>query len=369
MLRSENPFELPKLPPRLNIQEHPRFMEIMKLHNNAQKNVSELNGALREIKNPNIFLSLFYLQESISSSAVENIHTTIESALEDEFMPETERQGANKEIFKYREALLTGKGQMEKYGLSSRTIKKIHKALNVDRGVPGEFRRIQNKLADQTSEGNMETVYTPPPVSLVNELISNWENFVHNNKDFFPLVKTAIAHYQFEAIHPFNDGNGRTGRILLVLQMLMEELLDSPLLFISGYLNKYSKSYKKLLLNITKNGEWWEFVEFMLEGYSKQALMTNNSLQKLKTAKRELKSFLYNQDNLGISKSYIESVINHIFAHPATHPKHMESETQIHWQSCSKYLKSLFEKGILKCKKRGRHKIYTNLKVLESLTP
>ena len=257
---------------------------------------------------------------------------------------------------------------MEQFGFSSRTIKEIHKALRGPRGVPGEFRRVQNNLANKISgKSEPEVIYTPPRVPLLNGLIGNWENFVHNDSNFFPLVKTAIAHYQFEAIHPFEDGNGRTGRILMVLQMMWEKLLDFPVLFISGYLDKYSEDYKKLLLNISKKGQWWEFVEFMLEGYSVQALATQKSLTKLKVAKKELKHALYNEDNLGISRSNIENVINHIFCHPITHPKHMGLNTPIHWQTCSKYLAALSNAGLLKYEKSGRYNFYTNLKALESL--
>ena len=369
MFHSDIPFDLPVLPPPLNLQQHPNFMEIVELHNNALKNITELNGALRETKNPNILLNPFYLQESISSSAIENIHTTIESALEDEIMTSREGNEVNKEVFRYRDALVAGRDKMRKFGLSSRTIKEIHKALNVDRGVPGEFRKNQNKLANRTPGGNRKIIYTPPSVPLLEPLIGNWENFVHDDKSFFSLIKTAIAHYQFEAIHPFEDGNGRTGRILLVLQMVMEEFLDFPLLFISSYLNRHSDHYKELLLNISQNNQWWEFISFMLKGYSEQALMTKNSLQRLKAVKKELKRSLYNENNLGIAKSNIESVVNHIFSYPVTHPTHMESDTQIHWQTCSKYLNAMFKAGILKCEKSGRYKIYTHFKILELLNP
>lgn len=369
MFRPNIPFEVPKLPPPLNIQECPDFTKIMDLHNNAQINISELNGALKEIKNPAILLNPFYLYESIHSSAVENIHTTIESALEDNIVPPKERKEVNKEVSRYRQALITGENNMKKFGLSSRTIKEIHKELKVSRGIPGKFRNNQNKLANQTPGGNREIVYTPPPIPLLNELIGNWENFVHNDKSFFPLIKTAIAHYQFEAIHPFEDGNGRTGRILLVLQMVTEKLLDLPLLFISSYLNQHSKHYKELLLNISKNAQWWEFISFMLKGYSEQALATKDYLQKIKAAKRELKYFLYKKDNLGIAKSNIESVVNHIFSYPITHPAHMKSDTKIHWQTCSKYLNAMLKAGILKCEKSGRYKFYTHSKALRSFTP
>ena len=234
-------FDLPRLPPtNLSIGQHPDFEQLMKLYNSALQNISELNGALQEVENPELLLHTFYLHESIKSSAIENIHTTIESVLEDESNMEREKgkvRKVNKEVIRYRAAITEGQKQMKKYGLSSRTIKSIHKTLGITKGNPGEFRKTQNNLSSESSDGTI-IIYTPPIASHVNDLIGNWEHYVNENEDSFPLIKTAICHYQFEAIHPFLDGNGRTGRILLVLQLIREGMLDFPVLFISSYLNK-----------------------------------------------------------------------------------------------------------------------------------
>jgi len=367
MFNPNNPFELPNLPPKLDLQNHPDFMRIMNIHNNAQKNISELNGSLREIENPELLLSSFYLHESIDSSAVENIHTTIESALEDETKPEQERSDANKEVINYRKAIKAGHDYLNQYGLSSRTIKNIHRALEVKKGIPGEYRTIQNNLANKRIDGSKIVIYTPPKVSNLNALLSNWETFADKDKSIFPLIKAAICHYQFEAIHPFEDGNGRTGRILMVLQLMMEEMLDYPVLFISSYLSENEDKYKELLLNVTNNGEWWEFIEFMLIGFSNQALNTRISLLKLKNARKELITDLYKNENVKIRKTSIKDVVNHIFYYPTTHPKFMGEATKIHWQTCSKYLGELAKMGILKEAKIGRYKFYRNLKALSSL--
>ena len=366
MFHPEHPFDLEELPPNLEIQKHPKFIEFMELYHNAQKNISELNGALREIENPGLLLSSLYLLESQHSSAVENIYTTIESVLEDETKPEQERKVNNKEVIKYKEAIITGYKSMQEFGLSSRTIKAIHKKLKLSKGIPGEFRQRQNHLAHKTINDTV-IIYTPPKITYLNTLLSNWENFVHKKDQvFFPLIRIALCHYQFEAIHPFEDGNGRTGRILMVLQLVLEKMLDFPTLFISGYLSQYDQQYKELLLNVTKKGEWWEFIQFMLKGFAVQALETKKFLSRLRNNRKELKDFLYNKDDLGIAKNNVTKVVDHIFYHPITHPKYMANSTKIHSQTCSRYLKAMSKAGLLKVHKSGKYKFYYNLQAFDS---
>ncbi len=362
MFNSENPFNLAKLPPSISIQDRENFNEFIGIYHTALKNIAELNGMLREIDNPDILFSPLYLYESIGSSAVENIYTTVESVLEEETRPERERtQENNKEVCRYREALLEGFECMRKFSLSSRTIKAIHKKLGVPKGVSGEFRKVQNQIAHRDSEGQHTVIYTPPSISSLDELLSNWAKFVHkDDKSFFLLIKVAICHYQFEAIHPFEDGNGRTGRILLVLQLVLEKILDIPVLFISSYLNRYNNKYKELLLNISKKGEWWEFIQFMLEGFSLQALETKNFLTHIRKERKKMRNYLYNQNQMNISRGNVSSIVDHVFAHPITHPTFMAKSTQLHWQTCSRYLKFMVKAGFLRVKEAGKYKYYHN---------
>ncbi len=365
MFDSKHPYSLPPLPPLLKLADVPELF--LRLHNEALQQISRLNGALGEIKAPELFLSTFYLQESINSNAVENIQTTIESALEDETRPEAERRPENKEVINYRTALLAGIESLAQFGLSTRTIKSVHQELKIKKGVPGEFRRLQNSIANVQSDGTREILYTPPPALEVNNLIANWEKFVMEDMSFFPLIKAAIAHYQFEAIHPFEDGNGRTGRILIVLQLIQDQLLDHPALFISAYLNQNQDRYKKLLLSVTTSNDWWAFIGFMLTGFAGQAIKTRMALTRIREARREIRELLYKQDPKIIKQSNIPSVVDHIFYYPTTHPKFMERETGIHWQTCSKYLKALATKRILYEDAQGKYKFFRNQKALDAL--
>ncbi len=367
MYNPKHPFDIKTLPPLIKLTDHSNLNSLFKIVNESQKAISELKGSLSNLDNPDILLNSLYLQESINSSAVENIHTTIESALEDETKPEKERSLANKEVLNYRDALFAGKKSQEKYGLSSRTIKAIHKNLNVNKGVPGEFRKQQNSLTNILKDGSRKIIYTPPTHTNIDKLLSNWEIFVDKNTDFVPLIKTAICHYQFEAIHPFEDGNGRAGRILMVLQLVEDDLLEYPALFISGYLNKFEKIYKNLLLEVTTKNNWWDYIEFMVIGFGYQANNTKIALHKLSAARFELMDKLQKDKKTVIKKSSIKTVVNHIFTNPTTHSKFMESETGIHWQTCTKYLNYLSEIKILSQEKSGRYRFFSNDLALKAL--
>lgn len=367
MYNPKFPFDLKNLPPNIELTNHPNLNYLFAIATKAQKAISELKGSLSNLDNPDVLLNSLYLQESISSSAVENIHTTIESALEDETKPENERSQANKEVLNYRDALFAGQKFQDKFGLSSRTIKEIHKNLKVNRGVPGEFRQQQNSITNELSDGTRQVIYTPPVHKDINKLLRNWESFADKNTDFIPLIKTAICHYQFEAIHPFEDGNGRAGRILMVLQLVKDDLLEYPALFISEYLSKFETKYKNLLLGVTTKNNWWEFIEFMILGFGHQATTTQTALFKLNVARLELMKKLTEDTENVIKKSSIEKVINHIFANPTTHSKFMESETGIHWQTCTKYLNYLSENKILSQEKTGRYRFFSNNLALKAL--
>lgn len=363
------PFALPNLPPDINLQTHPSFIEFMTRHNDAQRYVSELNGALKELENPNLFLSTFFLREAISSNEVENIHTTIESALEDQTKPFQERTPQNKEVSKYRQALEVGVHNLKSYGLSSRTIKAVHKELGVTKGIPGEYRRVQNRIVNTNQNGLPITIYTPPICSGIDQLLGNWELYAANDKSLFPLLKAAICHYQFEAIHPFEDGNGRSGRILMILQLMSDEMLDYPALFISGYLSQYQNEYKRLLLRVTTHGEWWAYIEFMLTGFATQALVTKVAIAQLKDARKKLREDLYEDKIPGvkIAKSNIGPVVDHLFSSPLTTAQFMSKNTQIHWQTCSKYLGASAQAKVLTMFKVGKYNLFRNEIAIEAM--
>ncbi|MBC8083631.1 MAG: Fic family protein [Hymenobacter sp.] len=183
----------------------------------------------------------------MASSGIENIHTTVESALQQELFPEAERRDEDKEVLRCGEAIRWGAEHLPHLPTSSRLIIGIQQRLLPDLS-PG-FRTTPNRIVNSLTG---QAVFTPPRAGDIAKLLSNWENFINRPPDNMdPLVCCAIGHYQFEAIHPFGDGNGRTGRILMVLQLVQAGLLAQPTLFISGYINRNRSEYYHLLLNVS----------------------------------------------------------------------------------------------------------------------
>ena len=353
-----HPFDLPLLPPSLAKQDlfHPK---ITRLVIQANRSVSELNGTCRAIPNAYpLLMNIPVLQETVSSSAIEGIHTTIQTLLEAQVHIKQKTRPV-KEVLSYREALHTGFKQFKKYqAIPTRSIKAIHREVMPAGG--GEFKTQTNKIA----KGGSQVLYTPPAPIHTNKLMGNWENYIHSaRRDIDPLIKTAISHYQFEAIHPFSDGNGRTGRILIVLQMLLYKLLDFPILYISGYLLQHRQKYYSSLLNITKHGRWMEFIRFFLMAFDKQAQVTNTIIINILNVKSETKRILKSKH----AALYSADFLDHVFSYPVTHATFMGEKLNITYQTAGKRLARLEKAGLLKSKKSGTHKLYYNFKLLNCL--
>ena len=240
------PFRLPKLPPPLKQED----LDISLLLE-ARSSLAHLKGVCQALENPNLLLLMPMLQESLKSCEIEGIPTTIEAALENQIESfEGIKDYQVKEALSYKNAILKGRSCMEKFSLSTRTIQSVHKEL-MPKGQ-GAFRSQQNKIVD----GKGNTVYTPPENFNISPLLNDWEKYVNSpNLSFDPLVRVATCHYQFEAIHPFSDGNGRAGRILMVLQMMQDRLLDYPILYLSGYINRERAQYYELLRGVTEKAK------------------------------------------------------------------------------------------------------------------
>lgn len=210
------PQELNLLPPRINISE-----EIRNLLLQARVEIAELKGYSFSLNNPFLLLSPATIKEAVASSEIENIHTTVINVLENQLFPEDEQSQPDKEVLRYREALYWGYKNVKKYGISTRLIKGIHRKLLVG---GGQYRTVQNAI----TEGGGIIRYTPPLQSKISGYLGNLENFINEDiSTLDPLLKAIIGHYQFESIHPFLDGNGRTGRILMILGLVQDDLLKS----------------------------------------------------------------------------------------------------------------------------------------------
>ncbi len=349
-------FDLPPLPP--NLKEKDLFNpKITQLVIKANRSISELKGACHALPNAYaLLLNIPVLQEATSSSAIEGIHTTVETLLEAQIKVKKDQDPASKEALRYREALNAGVKSFRKYrSLSTRTILTIHRRLLPQGGL---FKQQMNKIVS-----GKKAIYTPPSPAHIAILMGNWETYIHSLNGIDPLIKTAIAHYQFEAIHPFSDGNGRTGRILIVLQLLLYQLLEWPVLYISGYLIKHRKKYYSLLLNTSKSGKWIEFITFFLIAFDKQAKQTKKVIMDIIKARDRLKQKLKKEHQFIYSRDFLD----HIFSYPITHAIFMADKLDITYQTASKYLSILEKNKILRKKKSGTYKLYYNPYLLDCL--
>ena len=350
-------FDLPTLPPDLK-QEDLFEPELVQLTIKANRAIGELNGLCRAIPNPYpLLMNIPILQEAVSSSAIEGIHTTVETLLEAQIKLDKEKDPASKEALRYREALHKGFKSLKDYkSLPTRVILNIHGQLMPN---GGRFKKQGNKIAKGS-----KTIYTPPAPRQINDLMNNWENFINSSdQKIDPLVKIAISHYQFEAIHPFSDGNGRTGRILVVLQMVLYKLLDWPVLYVSGYLIKNRQKYYSGLLNITKSGNWLTFIKFMMRAFYEQAEVTRKVITDIIEEKNKMKRILKFEHKL----IYSQELLEHLFTYPVAYPTAMGEKLNITYQTASKYLSDLEKAGLLVKKRSGKYMFYYNLKLLNCL--
>ena len=324
----------------------------------AHRRIALLKGACYNLPNPQLLLTPTVLREALASSEIENIVTTLANVLQAELFIEAEQQPADKEVMRYNKALYTGLDLLKKLPLGNRIIVAVHDTL-----MPHEpgYRTDQNRLVNPVTN---EVVYLPPGANEIPGLISDLELFIHNEDDEIdPLIKTFISHYQFEAIHPFGDGNGRTGRILMVLCLTQYNLLDLPVLFISGFINSHKPEYYSALRGVTEKKDWDTYINYMLTAFCEQAEKSTNTLLKIKdlhdTTRRKIRKEL--------PKIYSRDLVDAIFNRPFFTPTVYASKMGITYQTASKHLKNLESIGIMSFHKIRRYNFFVNKALFDLL--
>ena len=277
-----------------------------------------------------------------------------------QLFPASEQRAPDKEVLRYREAMYWGFKNIGKYSLSTRVITGIQAQLMPDGN--GNYRREQNRIVNLATQ---ESLYTPPSADDIPRLIGNWENYVNvPDERVDPLIRTIIAHYQFEAIHPFRDGNGRTGRILIILQLIQSGLLSLPVLYISGYINRNRSDYYRHLLAVSTHGKWHDFIEYMLQGFYLQAKETREDLKKITVLFDELKEQIRTKNK----KLYSADLVEALFTYPIISPTKLASVLNKHYATTSKYLTQLADMGILKEATVGKYHLFANHRLLKILS-
>lgn len=353
------PHLLKKLPPKRDYLNDEITKELML----ARVEIAELKGYCLDYPNPLLLLSPAIIKESLASSEIEDIHTTLIDVLQNSLLPEIERRAADKEVLRYREAIVYGHRTIKETPIiSNRVIIGIQNTLMQVDGQ--KFRTQQNAIVNPKTN---KIVFVPPVASDIPELIKNWEEYVNTETEDLlvddPLIKSAIAHYQFESIHPFDDGNGRTGRILMVLQLVKAGLLSAPILYISGYINKHKSDYYTLLRDVTNEDKWQEYILFMVRGFKEQAIKTKDHLLETKSLFEKMKIKVKEVLPLIYSHELIEA----LFISPIITPTVLATKIGVHPVTAGSYLKKLQDIGIMKTSKYGKYQMYFNTELINLL--
>ena len=327
---------------------------ILKKLASSSRALAELKGIASSIPNQGILINTLGLQEAKDSSEIENIVTTHDELFKDDVLPEAFANPAAKEVLRYRQALRLGFDQVRQTGLlTANHIIEIQGEL--ERNNAG-FRKLPGTAL---KNGSGETVYIPPqePAEIV-ALMSDLERFM-NDADCFtsdPLIKMALIHHQFESIHPFYDGNGRTGRILNVLYLVKEGLLDVPVLYLSSHIVRTKADYYRLLQTVRENDTWEDWVLYMLDAVEQTAGQSITTIHAIKTA-----LFDYKHRIRAGFKFYSQDLINNLFTHPYTKIEFVQRDLNVSRLTATKYMDALADDGFVQKHKVGRSNYYINV--------
>lgn len=347
---------LPPIPPAQALETLPVLRKCV----GASRALAGLKEAARLIPNQDVLINSIPLREARDSSAIENIVTTNDTLFKFANTDPEKADDATKEALRYRTALMQGFKDVQEKPLSTRTAVLVCRAIkNVDldiRQVPG------TALAHHPSG---KIVYTPPEgQALLREKLSNLEQFLHGKDDIDPIIRMAAAHYQFEAIHPFTDGNGRTGRILNTLFLIDKKLLDLPILYLSRYINEHRSEYYDRLLAVTTKGAWEAWLLYLLAAIEETSLWTTEKIRAI----GDLMDATVDYVSSASPKIYSRELIEVIFTQPYSRIGDIVDAGLAVRQTASKYMKELVAKGVLLERQVGRENVYINVRFLELLT-
>ena len=351
----ETPYnDLPLLPPDL---ERIETRKVLKACISARAAIAELKTAGELIPDQGLLINILPMLEAKDSSRIENIVTTSDRL----FQYANRADGADpatKEALRYRTALHDGYTHLEDYPLCTNTAVAICTKL---RAVQTDIRKTPGTvLRDQ----NNNVVYTPPVgEDSIRNLLTNWEQFIHGDDDLDPLVKMAVAHYQFECIHPFPDGNGRTGRILNILYLIQSKLLSLPILYLSRSILERRDDYYTLLRRVTEDGDWESWILFMLEAVESTSRWTTDKISIVRALMAETTEYVREK----LPKIYTHELVLALFAQPYCRIDNLVERGVARRQTASVYLKQLVEIGVLEEMSAGREKLYINTRLLQEL--
>ena len=349
----------PQLPLSVDLETKPILKKLTKAH----QALAELKGITGIIPNQSILINTLSLQEAKDSSAIENIITTHDELYTSDVSAKKFTSHAAKEVYSYATALKNGyeKVKKDKLLLNSHILE-IQETLENNKAG---FRKLPGTALKNDQTGAV--VYTPPQdAHQILSLMTNLEKFINNNKlsNQDPLVKMAVIHHQFESIHPFYDGNGRTGRIINILYLVQQGLLNTPVLYLSRYINQNKQKYYELLQAVRELAAWENWILYILEGIEQTSYKTVQLIQDIRDLMQHHKHKIRNE----LPKIYSQDLLNNLFKHPYTKIEFVMEELQIHRNTASKYLEELTQVGLLDKHKIGKDSFYLNTSLFNLLS-
>lgn len=357
--RADRPYNaLPKLPPEADIETRP----ILKQCVASRVALAELKVAAALIPNPAVLINTIPLLEAQASSEIENIVTTA-----DELFRQLEADGptdpATREALRYRRALLGGVTELHDRPLCTRTAEVVCTQI---KGVDMTVRKVPGTQLVNSATGSV--TYTPPEgEERIRDLLANWETFLHQDASaeaVDPLIRMAVLHYQFEAIHPFTDGNGRTGRVLNSLFLVEQQLLTQPILYLSRYIIKHKSDYYRLLRAVTEQGAWEEWILYILRGIEETSRWTTEKIAAIRQLARMEAEYLRSAH----PKLFDRDLMDVIFEQPYCRIRNLVDREMGSRQLASRKLHGLVEAGILRDVVVGREKLFVHPRLLALLT-
>lgn len=356
--KREKPFnDLPLLPPKKDKIE---TLKVLKQLVKSSVALAELKGIAKILPNPEILLNAVILKEARASSEIENVITTQDKLYQALSTKGTQIDSATKEVLRYREAMLHGfRFIRKKEFLSTNAIIEIQKILEENNAG---IRKLSGTALRNAATG--KAIYTPPDdPNAINRLMRNLEQYFNEQDDISPLVKMAIQHYQFESIHPFYDGNGRTGRILNILHLILNNQLENPVLYLSAYIIDNKADYYRLLEEVRTKENWEAWILYILKGIEQSA----NETIKQVNAINQLFSKTQNLVKKNAPKSYSKELIELLFEHPYCKTEYLTESMGISRITASKYLKELEKIKVLKSKQVWKETLYINTQLFDLL--
>jgi len=361
--RREIPYnDLPLLPPKVDIETK----SILRKTISAGRALAHLNGTLKNLPNPSLFLDTIYLQEAKASSEVENIITTNDELYKSLVADKKVENSSTKEVLSYKEALWLGLEEIKKKPFITTNL-----CIGIVQCIKQNTATIRNTPGTTLSNSKGEVIYTPPiGEAIIREKLANLEKFInepafdkHGVQTIDPLIKMALMHYQFEAIHPFSDGNGRTGRILLLLYLKLSGLLYIPAIYLSEYIIKNKADYYKHLRNVTENNDWENYILFMLDMIEETSIKGIERLNKIVDTMTNTAEEI----KIKLPKIYSKDLVEILFRLPYTKRQHLIDENIGNPKTVGIYLMTLEKTGFLKSIKVGKEKLYLNQRLLKIL--